>query len=105
MRTGWFERTFRGRRGLIAINAGLLAALAVATFVPLASGQPGVVRARGVYTMISGRTVSGGADAVYIVDSSNQEMVALRWDQGKQSLVGLGYRNFAGDGATATPGR
>jgi hypothetical protein len=105
MRTGWFQRAFQGRRGLIAINGALLAALAAITFVPLATGQPAFSRARGVYTMVSGRTMSGGPAAVYIIDSSNQEMVGLRWDQGKQSLMGLGYRNFAGDGATAPPGR
>jgi hypothetical protein len=105
MRTGWFETAFKGRRGLIAVNAALLAALAGITFVPMATGQPAATRARGQYTMVSGRTVSGGSAAVYIIDSSNQEMVALRWEQGKQSLLGLGYRNFAGDGATAPPGR
>ena len=114
MRTGWFSRTFSGprggRRGLIVINAALLATLAAVTFAPLATAQPGAGpgvggRARGQYTLVSGRTMSGGADAVYVVDSSNQELVALRWDTGKQSLLGLGYRNLAGDGATAPPGR
>ncbi|HYE60775.1 MAG TPA: hypothetical protein VD997_02165 [Phycisphaerales bacterium] len=105
--SGRFARAFAGRRGLIAINAALLATLGAITFAPLATAQPGVGagRARGQYTMVSGRTMSGGADAVYIIDSSNQELIALRWDTGKQSLMGLGYRNLSGDGATAPPGR
>jgi hypothetical protein len=105
MRTGWFQRAFEGRRGLIAINAALLATLAAVSFAPLATGQPVATRGRGQYTMVAGRTISGGAAAVYIVDSSNNEMVALRWDQGKQALQGLGYRNFAGDGLSSPPGR
>lgn len=107
--SSFFTRAFAGRRGLVAINAVLLAALAAITFAPFATAQPGMTpnagRARGQYTLVSGRTMSGGADAVYIVDSSNQELVALRWDQGKQALLGLGYRNLSGDGATAPPGR
>lgn len=96
-----------GRRGLVALNATLLGALTVLTFGSFASGQnaqPGAGRARGDYTMVAGRTISGGPAAVYIVDSSNQELVALRWDQAKQQMVGMGYRSLQGD-ARAVPGR
>jgi hypothetical protein len=54
-------------------------------------------RARGDYTMVSGRTNQGGPSVVYIVDSSNQELVALRWDQTKKVMGGVGYRNLAAD--------
>jgi hypothetical protein len=79
----------------------------VLTWGPLAIGQnaqPGVGRARGEYTMVAGRTISGGPAAVYVVDSANQELVALRWDQAKQQMIGMGYRSLQGD-ARAVPGR
>jgi hypothetical protein len=101
----------RGRRGLLVLNAALLAALVLLTWGPAAIGQNaqpagggGGARARGDYTMVAGKTIAGGPSAVYIVDSSNQELVALRWDQSKQQMVGMGYRNLQGD-ARAIPGR
>jgi hypothetical protein len=96
---------WKGRRGLLALNAVLLAVLAVFTWGPLAGAQNAApARARGDYTMVAGKTNAGGPSAVYIVDSSNQELVALRWDQGKQQMVGLGYRSLQGD-TRAIPGR
>ena len=93
-----------GRRGLLALNAVLLAGLALVSWAPSADAQP-QGRAPGEYTMVAGRTIMGGPAAVHIVDSANQEIVTLRWDQAKQSLMGLGYRNIAGDGRAAPPGR
>jgi hypothetical protein len=99
-------RTYlRGRRGLIVLNGVLLAVLAAVVAAPVADGQVQPARARGEYTMVAGRTNAGGPAAVYIVDSANQEMVVLRWDQSKHSMVGLGYRNILGDGRAAPPGR
>jgi hypothetical protein len=94
------SRLSRRTRQLIAVN-GVLLALAVAT---LAGAQVASQRARGEYTMLSGEITTGGPQAIYIVDSANQEIVALRWDQGRQSLGALGYRNIASD-AAAKPGR
>ena len=96
---------WKGKRGLLALNAAMLASLAVLTWGPLAGAQNAAAgRARGDYTMVAGKTNAGGASTVYLVDSSNQELVALRWDQGKQQMVGLGYRSLQGD-ARAIPGR
>ena len=96
---------FRRRRGLIVLNAVLLAVLAALTWSPLASGQnQGAGRARGDYTMVAGKTTAGGPAAVYLIDSANQEVVALRWDQSKQEMVGLGYRSLQTD-ARQVPGR
>src|SRR5689334_20615978 len=94
------------RRGLIALNAVLLAGvafLAWATTAGAQNGQP-AARARGEYTMVAGKTIAGGSAAVYIVDAGNQELVALKWDQSKQQMVGLGYTNLQRDGR-AIPGR
>jgi hypothetical protein len=99
-------RTFlKGKRGLIVLNGVLLAVLAAMAAVPIAEAQVQAVRARGEYTMVAGRTNAGGPAAVYIVDAANQEMVVLRWDQSKHSMIGLGYRNILGDGRAAPPGR
>jgi hypothetical protein len=84
--------------------AALLAANACAFWflvTPASSQQvirPGDLRARGEYTMVAGKTSSGGStDTVYIVDSANQEVVALRWDQTKKILNGVGYRSIQAD--------
>jgi hypothetical protein len=97
------SEVLRKRRGLIALNAGLLVVLAAVSLAPQAQAQRGA-RARGEYTMVSGRVTGGSNNAVYIVDSSNQEMIALIWNNSRKSLEGLGYRDFAAD-AGAAPGR
>lgn len=60
--------------------------------------RPADARARGDYTMVAGRTSQGGTQqVVYVVDSANQEVVALRWDQTKRLFTGVGYRSLGGD--------
>ncbi|TSA39594.1 hypothetical protein D4Q85_00905 [bacterium] len=91
-------------RRLLAMNGSLLILLGVAAFWPTpgADAQPNVLpRARGEYTMVAGRTVMGGAEVVYIVDTLNRELIAVRWDQGRKALVGIGYRNLDADSAIA----
>lgn len=94
----------RVSKGLVALNAALVLGLGVATLVPTASAsrQPG--RARGAYTMVNGAIQGGNSDAIYVVDSANQEMIVLRWNDGRNTLEGVGYRNLMTD-ATAQPGR
>lgn len=99
-------RYLRGRQGWLLVNVLLLAVLVVTMWPGPASAQNAAspARARGEYTLVAGRTGSGGADAVYILDAANQEMVALRWETAKQSLVGIGYRDLSAD-AKIVPGR
>jgi hypothetical protein len=94
------------RRGLILLNAGLLAVLGAVTLAPrsVAQGQGSAQRARGEYTLVAGRIIGGSTHAVYIIDTANQEMVAVRWNEGQKGLDGIGYRNLAAD-AQAQPGR
>lgn len=92
------------RNRLVALNVALAMTLGVVGASHLVSAQVGTDRARGEYTMVSGRTNSGGAHAVYILDSTNQEMIALRWDQSKQTMTGIGYRSLSQDGQS-NPGR
>ncbi len=93
---------------LVAANVGALVAV-VLTWPGSAAGQtqPGTTvkplesRARGDYTMVSGRIGAGGNHVVYVVDSANQEVMALRWDNSKLVMVGIGYRSLASDGRGA----
>lgn len=87
---------------LIALNGILLAGVLAITFWPQsATGQPAPARIRGEYTMVSSKTIMGNADAIYVLDSANRELVAMRWDQGRRSLVGIGYRNLDADTVVA----
>ena len=81
---------------LIALNAGLLAALVAVTFMPSAFAQ---LRPRSNYTMTGG-TVNGIVQGVvYITDETTNELVAVSWYENQKRLVGLGYRNMSADAA------
>ncbi|XVJ60935.1 MAG: hypothetical protein HEQ23_16715 [Tepidisphaera sp.] len=86
----------RLRPTLIAIN-GVLALLVAGAF---ATAQPAAQpRLRGEYTMVAGRTSASGKDAIYILDVTNREIIALRWENSRRSLVGIGYRSLDADSA------
>ena len=88
---------------LVALNLILLAGVGMTA--AYAWGQPGATtRGRGSYTMLSGKTTAGGWHAVYVVDGTNQDLVALRWDPSRGQIVGLGYRDLRAD-SVAQPGR
>ncbi len=93
----------RPRRLLIALNLVLLLLLVAVVWSPVASAQRGG-RARGDYTMVSGRIQGGNTNAIYIVDSNNQDMIALRWNPGTKALDGIGYRDLQEDSRLTTPG-
>ncbi len=90
--------------GLVALNGVLLAMLAFLLVRSPAGAQNEPPRARGEYTMVAGKLNAGGPPGVYIVDSNNQELVVLRWDQTKQTMLALAYRNIGTD-SKAVPGR
>lgn len=95
---------------LLTLNVALAALLAVLWGVSHeAVAQPSspsaaASRARGNYTMVAGRLRSGSTSAIYIIDAANQDVVALRWNDSRKALEGLGYRNLARDVGQA-PGR
>jgi hypothetical protein len=88
------------RRRLIAANIVLAGVLGVVCIIPVAGasdGQPGV-RARGAYTLVSGRIQGNTTHGVYILDSANQEVVALSWDRGQNRFNSpIGYRSLTQD--------
>lgn len=98
--------TSRPPRGLIAVNAALLLLLGAVTLAPQSAAQRGTTggRARGEYTLLAGKMSGASAHAVYILDSSNQDMVAVKWNESTKSLDAIGYRDLKED-AQASPGR
>jgi len=93
----------RRRLLLVALNVGLLGLLAAVTWSSSALAQADG-RARGRYLAVSGGVPGTGADVIWIVDTVNQEMVALTWDPDRKRIVGVGYRDLAVDAATALRG-
>lgn len=90
----------RGTTALLAVNVALVAALAWVEFGPVALAQVGAdasARPRGEYTLVGGEIQTGNSDAVYVIDSVNQEMVVLRWVDGQNILDGIGYRDLDAD--------
>lgn len=81
----------------IAVIVIALGVLIAQRSTPVAIAQAQANRPRGEYTLISGRLNNGGPHAIYILDSSNNELIALRWDPSRQTLAGIGYRNLAND--------
>jgi hypothetical protein len=91
-------------RGLVLLNAGLLLVLGAVTLAPSSHAQRGGGRARGEYSMVSGKITGSTAHAVYIIDTANQDLVAVRWNESTKSLDAIGYRDLKED-AQLSPGR
>ncbi len=99
------------RRGLIILNSGLLAVVAgLWSWSPTSAGRdPGAAwaqeaakaRQRGQFLMVSGKLQGSPSNAVYIVDTANQELLAVKWDRAGQRLQGLGWRDMVRDGGSA----
>ena len=85
------------RRGLLALNALLLAALGAITLAPTAGAQSTTPRARGEYSLVGGTVTGANANAVYVLDSANREIIALLWDDSRKQINGIGYRDLAND--------
>lgn len=93
------------QRGVLALNIVLLAVLALVVVTRDAgagAGQP--QRARGQYTMVGGDIVGGNTNAIYVLDSVNQELVAIRWSESQKRLEGIGYRDLAADARASGSG-
>jgi hypothetical protein len=86
------------RQWLIATNITLAASIGlVAVAVPALGVQP-ASRARGQYTMVAGELRGGGeSSGIYVIDSINEEIVVLRWNESKSQLDGLDYRSLQAD--------
>jgi len=85
-------------KGLLFLNGLLLAALIAVTFAPAAIAQ--LERYRGDYMMASGRTNGSTTNILYIVDQNSRELVAIRYDESKRLIEGMGYADLAKDATT-----
>jgi len=88
---------------LIALNVALLGVLGVVTLSPQADAQQGR-RPRGEYMMLGGQITGAPANALHVIDVTNQEMITLRWDQSRKRFDGVGYRNLRLDAQGAAGG-
>lgn len=84
-------------RGLLVLNAVLLAVLAMVVLSPRADAQAARGRAKGQYAMVGGKVQGVSESVIYVVDSANEELVAARWDRSRKVLVPLGHRDIQAD--------
>jgi len=84
---------------LVAAN---IAALGFLAFVKLSGPAEAQARIRSTYTAASGRIEGTEVHALYIVDETTQEVVAVQWDPQKKQMRGLGYRSLQADAADTT---
>lgn len=91
----------RQLKPLLALNFILLGVL---TFVsmPGASAQPDRARSRGQYTMVNAKIQGISESGLYVVDSANQELLVLRWDNSRKTIKGIGYRDLVADALRAS---
>lgn len=85
---------------LLALNGGLLVVLGIVTLANTraADAQPTTPnRARGEYTMVSGRMQGSTAAVLYLIDATNQEIVAASWDRNNNKLEPVGLRSLSDD--------
>ena len=83
------------RSWLVATNLALAAAVGVVLWAAPARGVQPADRPPGQYSMVAGEVRGGGsASAVYVIDSVNQEMLALRWNESRKQFDGLDYRSL-----------
>lgn len=97
----------RVRAALFTLNLALVGVVAAIALSPSPAGAQATAasnRARGEYTMVAGEISAGSNAVTYIVDSANQEVLVVRWDQSRAQLQSIGYRNLAAD-AVAAPVR
>ncbi len=85
---------------MLGANLALLAGVVVVHWAASpGQAQEGLDRGRGSYLMIGGEIQGGDSNAVYILDTINEEMVTVRWNHSRSQLDGLGYRDMRRDAA------
>ena len=87
------------RSGLVALNVVLLAILSAVTLAPSVDAQLSGTsnRVRGDYSIVGGQTLGENASTIYVMDSANREVVAMRWNDSTKALEGVGFRDLVRD--------
>lgn len=93
------EKRFGAMHVLVAAN---IAALGFLAFVKLSGPAEAQARIRSTYAAASGRIEGTEVHALYIVDETTLEVVAVQWDPQKKQMRGLGYRNLQADASETT---
>lgn len=96
----------KSQRVLVAVNMALLAALALASMTrgqPAAGNQP--QRGRGQYVAVPAKVQGLSTGVMYIADTANEELLALRWDKGTGTFEVVGFRDLVNDVAAGGKGR
>lgn len=96
------RRTHAALAGAIVLNVVLGSVVAAKYWPTRAEAQAAKTRARGEYTMTTGKSNTGGPDVICVLDAANQEMLFLKWDQSKQQLMAQGFRSLTQDAAAAS---
>ena len=81
---------------LVSLNGLLLGALAWVEWSPRAQAQS-ASRMRNSYAMTGGTLMGVSPGVLYIINETDQELVALMWNERTKQFQGLGYRNIAAD--------
>lgn len=79
---------------LVVANVVALGFLAT---IELSAAARAQIRPRGTYSAATGRIEGTETNALYIVDESTQELIAVQWDPRTKQMKGLGYRNMVTD--------
>jgi|TARA_B100000959_G_C14707354_1_gene511353 hypothetical protein len=85
----------QSRNGVIALNVLLVIILAAVVVVPTSSAQ----HASDNNQYIAIPSIANGipTGAVYLLESTRQELVALAWNRDQNKIKILGYRNVRDD--------
>jgi len=85
-------------QGLVLLNAALLAGLAAVSLGPRAFAQSD--RRRAQYVITAGTVKGTETAAIWIIDETNQDLIALAWNNQQGQLDGLGYRDLVADASS-----
>lgn len=86
---------------LVLLNTALLGALALVSLSPNAPAvADGQSAARGEYVAISGSIAGTKTPVIWVVNQASQELVAFQYEEQRNQLVGIGYRNLNNDAQT-----
>lgn len=88
------SRPERWSRRVAMVATCACAALLVGELGAQQSDRP---RPAGRYTVVGGMTLGSHANSIYVLDAANRELIALRWNDSRRELEGVGYRDLVAD--------
>lgn len=92
------------RTGAVVVASDpLLATSAVAQGT--SPGGPAVTRPRGQYLLLAGRMQGSPPGVVWVIDTVNRELLALKWNRSERRLEPFDIRNLNRDTTGAGPSR